>query len=167
MGLFRWWKGLWGRQGFERGGLATEARYVVVDPQQGDEFEGVLQFVHLVGDERRSAPQGFQPLHGGRVPDSLFQGEQTGDIHQGRHALDLQVQAVFMLAASLHGHGSEEADRRPVLDEHIGQEAQEDWIVRDQPAKVLPEFPGQGQVTMQGPEVEENLGHENGLRRRC
>jgi DNA polymerase-3 subunit epsilon len=57
MGLFRWWKGIQGRRGVETGGLAVEARYVVLDTELtglDDRKDGIVSI-------------GAVRMHGGKI----------------------------------------------------------------------------------------------------
>jgi DNA polymerase-3 subunit epsilon len=99
MGLFRWWKGVWGRQGFESGGLASEARYVVLDT----ELTGL--------DERKDGivSIGAVRMRGGKI-----------EIGGAFHELVNPSAVLDGRSVVIHGIMPSQVEAKPPIDEVLG-----------------------------------------------
>jgi len=99
MGLFRWWKGIWGRPGFELGGLAAEARYVVLDTELtglDDRKDGIVSI-------------GAVRMQGGKI-----------EIGGAFHELVNPTAVLDARSVVIHGIMPSQVETKPPIDEVLG-----------------------------------------------
>ena len=134
---------------------------LVVDPQHHDELERMLQFVGIFADDRMPGAERLDAFERRRLPHPLLESEEPHDVHERRDAFYLEVQFILVLAALLDHEGLEEPDGGLVLDRNVRQVSEENLLVPEDRGEVFPQRVAQCQLSVHGPEIEEDQGVED------
>ena len=145
---------------------AIELLHLVMDPEQGDDLEGLGQFVADRIHGRVLALHGLDALQRRGLLHPGLEREQPDNVHQRPDAPQLQVQLVLVLAVLLDEEGLEESEGRPVLGDGCRHLGKEQVAAGQLGGQVLTQFLCQLFTAKERTKIEKDQGPEDRFRRR-
>ncbi len=141
-----------------RGLLLLNHAQLVDKAHLHEEFIGLHGFAVQLMGKMAVFVENLEAAQGIVFGDSVFQGEEPGEIDKRDQPFFLEIKGVFVLPVLFHDEVAEKRKRRSRLQGVLGQVEEENLLLGDVAHQILPEAFRHGRVAICGPEVKEDGG---------